>query len=420
MLEFQQFVFITMVQVILLAALGGRVYRRLLGPLLYLYLLVPSGEYLVPHLQDMTARFAVDLLQAFNVPVYSDGIMISIPEGDFIVAEACAGLRFLIASLAFGIFFALMVYRQLAEAPVVHPGVAGGADFRQQLARLRHHLSGASDQRRHRGGSRPHHLRLGLLHPCAAGADRRRHALCRQGFGASGALCAAASPGAGVPIAGRGGGGRALALAALGPAYLARLDRPAHPLDLARAEAPGVAAPWRVQDGAKDNWQPVIKEPDREFRDAFTREGDGEGETVERYIALYDIYGRHNNLVRSQNRVVDDDIWVRSTLGSARIDIPSYPPALASADIHSGPRERLVWYFYVVDGAVTSSGLEAKLRLARAVILGRPAVAGFVALTAPKQSDGAPPEQILADFLRSMPPLPAYLDGVRQQAKPAS
>ncbi len=43
-LEFQQFVFITMVQVILLAALGWRVYYRLLGPLLYLYLLVPSGE----------------------------------------------------------------------------------------------------------------------------------------------------------------------------------------------------------------------------------------------------------------------------------------------------------------------------------------------------------------------------------------
>ena len=37
--------------------------------------------------------------------------MISIPEGDFIIAEACAGLRFLIASIAFGAFFAVMVYR---------------------------------------------------------------------------------------------------------------------------------------------------------------------------------------------------------------------------------------------------------------------------------------------------------------------
>jgi len=96
------------------------------------------------------------------------------------------------------------------------------------------------------------------------------------------------------------------------------------------------------------------------------------------------------------------------------------PPVLASAEIHSGPRARLVWYFYVVDGAVTSSAIEAKLRLARDVILGRPAVAGFVALAAPRQGDGAPPEQTLADFLRSMPPLPAYLDGVRQAAGPAS
>ena len=57
-LEVQQFVFMTMVQAILLAALGWPVYRRLLGPLLYLYLLVPSGEYLVPQLQDLTAHFA--------------------------------------------------------------------------------------------------------------------------------------------------------------------------------------------------------------------------------------------------------------------------------------------------------------------------------------------------------------------------
>ncbi|MGH6967663.1 MAG: exosortase A, partial [Stellaceae bacterium] len=110
-LELQQLVFVTIVQAVLLAVLGWPLYKRLLGPLLYLYLLVPSGQVLVPTLQDVTARFAVWMLQLFHVPVFSDGIMISIPEGDFIIAEACAGLRFLIASIAFGAFFALLVYR---------------------------------------------------------------------------------------------------------------------------------------------------------------------------------------------------------------------------------------------------------------------------------------------------------------------
>ena len=37
--------------------------------------------------------------------------MIEIPEGPFEIAEACAGLRFLIASIVFGCFFAVVMYR---------------------------------------------------------------------------------------------------------------------------------------------------------------------------------------------------------------------------------------------------------------------------------------------------------------------
>ena len=350
------------------------------------------------------------------MPVYSDGIMISIPEGDFIVAEACAGLRFLIASLAFGIFFALMVYRRwwrrlaFILASLVVPIFANGlrAFGIIYLAHLTNDVTAVEAD----------HIIYGwgfftavLLLQIAVGMR-----FAEKGAAQAAPLDAPAPSGKSQAVA----VAVALALAGIGPAYLARLDRPAHPLDLARAEAPPVAASWQVSSGPKDDWQPVIMEPDREFRDAFTREGGESGVEVERYVALYDVYGRHNNLVRSQNRVVDDDNWVRSTLGSARIGIPGYPPVLASAEIHSGPRARLVWYFYAVDGTVTASGLEAKLLLARDVILGRPAVAAFVALAAPRQSDESSPEQTLADFLRSMTPLPAYLGGVLQQAGPSS
>jgi exosortase A len=411
-LEFQQFVFVTMVQAILFACLGGRVYLLMLGPLLYLYLLVPSGEFLVPHLQDLTAGFAVRLLQLFHVPVYSDGIIISIPEGDFIVAEACAGLRFLIASIAFGVFFALMVYRswwkRLAfiltslAVPILANGLrAFGIIY---LAHLTNNVTAVEAD----------HIIYGwgfftavLLLQIALGmrfaeknqtipnpAPRLDPAPSRK------------SPLLAVALA--------LVLVALGPVYLARLDQPARMLDLANAQPPQVAAPWREETGAPDDWQPVIVDPDREFRDGFTLEGGRGGDNVERYVALYDVYGRHNNLVRSQNRVVDDDTWVRSTLGSADVDIPGYPPKLASAEIHSGNRTRLVWYFYVVDGAVTSSGLDAKLRLARDVILGRPSVAAFVAVAATRRDNGTPPEQVLSDFLRAMTPLPAYVEGMTQ------
>jgi exosortase A len=409
-LEFQQFVFVTMVQAILFACLGGRVYRLMLGPLLYLYLLVPSGEFLVPHLQDLTAGFAVRLLQLFHVPVYSDGIIISIPEGDFIVAEACAGLRFLIASIAFGVFFALMVYRRWWKrlafilvslaVPILANGLrAFGIIY---LAHLTNNVTAVEAD----------HIIYGwgfftavLLLQIALGmryAEKQiaaPHAAPRLDPPPS-----RKSPWVAVALA--------LVLVALGPVYLARLDQPARMLDLANAEPPQVAPPWRAKSGAPDDWQPVIVDPDREFRDGFTAAGN----SVERYVALYDVYGRHNNLVRSQNRVTDDETWVRSTLGATDVDIPCYPPKLASAEIHSGNRTRLVWYFYVVDGAVTSSGLDAKLRLARDVILGRPSVAAFVAVAAPRQDDNNPPERVLADFLRAMPLLPAYVEGMTQPA----
>ena len=89
-LEARQFVFIGIVQAMLFTLLGGTAYRRLLGPLLYLFFLVPSGEFLVPRLQDVTAHFAVAGLHLVGVPVYSDGTFIEIPEGTFVVAEACA------------------------------------------------------------------------------------------------------------------------------------------------------------------------------------------------------------------------------------------------------------------------------------------------------------------------------------------
>ncbi|HEX2942038.1 MAG TPA: archaeosortase/exosortase family protein, partial [Rhodopila sp.] len=46
-----------------------------------------------------------------GVPAYIDGYVIEIPQGTFYVAEACAGLRFLIASIAFGFLYALLMFR---------------------------------------------------------------------------------------------------------------------------------------------------------------------------------------------------------------------------------------------------------------------------------------------------------------------
>jgi exosortase A len=109
--EGRQLLLVAMFEVVLLVALGPRLVWLLLAPLLFLFFLVPSGAFLVPSLQKITAEISIAGLQALHIPVYSDGFMIDIPEGTFEIAEACAGLRFLIASIVFGCFFAVVMYQ---------------------------------------------------------------------------------------------------------------------------------------------------------------------------------------------------------------------------------------------------------------------------------------------------------------------
>ncbi|MEO8715909.1 MAG: exosortase A, partial [Acetobacteraceae bacterium] len=110
-MEGRQLVAMTSVELLLLAVLGWRTFWMLSGPLLYLYFLVPFGDFLTPALQDFTAFFVMHGLDWLGIANYTDGYVIQIPEGTFFIAEACAGLRFLIASIAFGCLYSLLIYR---------------------------------------------------------------------------------------------------------------------------------------------------------------------------------------------------------------------------------------------------------------------------------------------------------------------
>ena len=110
-MEGRQLVVISFVELLFLAVLGPRLWWAVAGPLLYLYFLVPFGEFLTPRLQDITTGFIRHGLEILGIPAYIDGYVIEIPQGTFFVAEACAGLRFLIASIAFGCLYALLLYR---------------------------------------------------------------------------------------------------------------------------------------------------------------------------------------------------------------------------------------------------------------------------------------------------------------------
>ncbi|MFQ3621958.1 MAG: exosortase A, partial [Acetobacteraceae bacterium] len=121
-----------LIQAFLLSVLGWRVVAALAGPLAYTIFLVPFGGFAVPMLQHITARFIELGLIVWGVTHYVDGLMIETTAGSFHVAEACAGLRFSIAALAFGALYALTMFRSpgrrliVLGLAVVVPIVANG------------------------------------------------------------------------------------------------------------------------------------------------------------------------------------------------------------------------------------------------------------------------------------------------------
>lgn len=92
---------------------GHQVARVLAFPMFYLLFAVPMGEELVPWLQQVTADISVFALQVTGIPVYRDGLYITVPNGYFEVAVACSGIRYLIASLALGTLYAYLSYEKL-------------------------------------------------------------------------------------------------------------------------------------------------------------------------------------------------------------------------------------------------------------------------------------------------------------------
>ncbi|WP_156842416.1 exosortase A [Novosphingobium aquimarinum] len=112
--------------------LGARVTLGLLFPLAYMVFLVPFGDIMVPSLQMITAEITVWLVHLSGIAAQIDGVLIDTPAGLFEVAEACSGVKFLIAMIAFGVLAANVCFVSwsrrllLVAACVVVPVLANG------------------------------------------------------------------------------------------------------------------------------------------------------------------------------------------------------------------------------------------------------------------------------------------------------
>ncbi|HET9630297.1 MAG TPA: exosortase A [Novosphingobium sp.] len=101
---------VAMLEAFVLALLGPRVGWALAFPLGYMAFLVPFGDELIPPLQTITAKLTIGLVQLSGIPAAIDGVFIDTPVGLFEVAEACSGVKFLIAMIALGVLVSHLCY----------------------------------------------------------------------------------------------------------------------------------------------------------------------------------------------------------------------------------------------------------------------------------------------------------------------
>lgn len=101
-----QFAAVAMLVAVVPLMLGPRVTAGLAFPLAYALFLVPFGDELVPALQTITAKIVIALTHLSGVDAVIEGVFIDTPAGLFEVAEACSGVKFLVAMIALGVLVA--------------------------------------------------------------------------------------------------------------------------------------------------------------------------------------------------------------------------------------------------------------------------------------------------------------------------
>lgn len=108
---------------LVLLLLGRHVFRILAFPLFFLFLMVPLPQSLVNvvafPLQLTAADWAVQLLYHLEIPALREGNIIHLPNTTLFVAEACSGLRSLMALITLGVVFAYFFRKSWGERTII-------------------------------------------------------------------------------------------------------------------------------------------------------------------------------------------------------------------------------------------------------------------------------------------------------------
>ncbi len=115
--------FVLMLIGLVLLLLGVAVFRILAFPLLFLFLMVPLPQSLVNMvtfpLQLIAAQTAVESLHLLRIPALLEGNIIHLANAELFVAEACSGLRSIMALVTLSVLFAYFFARSHGERLII-------------------------------------------------------------------------------------------------------------------------------------------------------------------------------------------------------------------------------------------------------------------------------------------------------------
>ncbi len=114
----EHIVVLAMIPAAIFAMAGQELTHKLLFPLLFLLLATPLGDSLVPYLMVITADLATGLLELTGIPVLRDGQYLSLSGGDFVVADVCSGLHYLVTGTMISLLFGYLTFESIVKRAV--------------------------------------------------------------------------------------------------------------------------------------------------------------------------------------------------------------------------------------------------------------------------------------------------------------
>ncbi len=406
----QQLALVAMAQALLLAIMGPRVIRALAFPLIYLYFAVPFGSFLIAPLQEVTAIIVVKLLQYSGIPVFLDGFLIQIPAGSFLIAEACAGARFLLTSVAIGFLAAGLFYSHwkrrilFVGLSILVPILANGLRAYGIVA-IAHlgsfELAGKVD-----------HVTFGLVFLSVVmaillglGLTFREKA--PELADANASIEAGGQAALQRPYASYALMGLASFLAIAGIATLGS-DEPPPAMTGGHLELsiPKVSTPWAALDHGATDWRPNFAGVDVEVFRSYTYDG----QIVDFYLAYYSHQRQGAEIINQQNSLAGTGTWSLSEDETIDAVLDRNPLELGSVRLASAKVGRIVWYWYWVDGEFTASPIIAKLRQVRASLLGGSQAAAAISISTTVSRTPAESAATLHGFLEHLKSLSRFLE----------